>query len=357
MLKGVLEASERSIQALIVSDGLKPRLGKWKGDVILDDYISRFHLSAKGISSCATKFTLLASAETDANALLSLEEEMAKFVESLASSFVDACDVGVSTPLFELMFHSTQEVFDRLKDLIKILNENKESPSGGDDKANRTAPVATGMVWKACEDVEKVPKTNKAAYRRIMMQTVKTLNETVIEFSEYVEEGQRALDGEEEDDSDGDCDYEINDMDLDDDEDDAQDRPYNATELVVAKRCRDLLTLMLKISKYGLKVASEMNDIASFGNEPLGMEWIGSFSQSMKAAKDTGVALGSELFPPFDLSKLEATYVICTTTAGLLASTCIDTATQQGYVSDEINALQEAVALLASTEMKWESVE
>jgi hypothetical protein len=29
---------------------------------------------------------------------------------------------------------------------------------------------ATGVVWKSAEDIEKLPKTNKAAYRRDMMQ-------------------------------------------------------------------------------------------------------------------------------------------------------------------------------------------
>ena len=30
-------------------------------------------------------------------------------------------------------------------------------------------PPATGVVWEACETVPKLPKTNKAAYRRKML--------------------------------------------------------------------------------------------------------------------------------------------------------------------------------------------
>ena len=68
----------------------------------------------------------------------------------------------IGPALQKVVAKCTSSVLLRVKELIIFLERESGSASN--------APSMTGMVWNACEELQKVPVSNKAAYRREILE-------------------------------------------------------------------------------------------------------------------------------------------------------------------------------------------
>lgn len=167
---------------------------------------------------------------------------------------------------------------------------------------------AAGMVLQLSEDLQKIPITNKVAYRRCIMEKCITVKETIEEFQGYLAEREAHLNGEvtaaetqEEDDED------------DDEEDDNDERDYSAEEADSVRRCLLLMTCGQDMLKAALQAITAVGDgvLANDADQFLIEEaycWIAQLTQAVHLIEVDCNDLGAELYPPVDIDiQLSAT--------------------------------------------------
>lgn len=157
-------------------------------------------------------------------------------------------------------------------------------------------PPATGMVWKVNEDLQKLPLSNKAAYRRALMEMLSLLKDTVKEFTSYVEEAERLYDGEE---------------DVEDDASrDSDDKPYTAEEAATARDCLLLMQCAMDTIKLCLSTSTTLLDKipVTDADAVYGWEWMARLHRQCQSVQDVVTELGAELFVPFDATAIHSKY-------------------------------------------------
>jgi len=142
--------------------------------------------AAGSIHSSATKFGLLAKTSAKAIEIQSLCDEIVDFCDKLTSSFRIAIANGSAEPLSRLLHIKVKAVLHAVCDLVRAAQA-----LGARGGAGTLAPAA-GVVWAACDDLQKVPKNNRDAYRFAFMGWSLEIKSTVDEFQELVQASKEA---------------------------------------------------------------------------------------------------------------------------------------------------------------------
>ena len=222
---------------------------------------------------------------------------------------------------------------------------------------------ATGMVWKLCEELQNLPMTNKAAYRRVFLDKIVVLKDTIREFGEYIEEAKAAAALATEAPNAGGVVVSVDDE--DDGEDDDEDECYTPEQTAVAEGCMLLVGATMNAIKIGLGAMTlvadswcpaagastaagyvaggsevgdvktvPVNELASVFATTLSMSeppalhlvdqsskgrdaedrkmvcgrWVSNLTSHVGGLESAVIDLGAELYPPFDAAIITANY-------------------------------------------------
>lgn len=160
---------------------------------------------AQLIHGTATKFTLIS--RLDLTEGVSLGQDLLKGCQHVSTSAMIVCGTnktesrttggGSSLSLQKSYQHHCRAI---VLSCLQLLDTILLPPNAN----AMQAPPRTGAVWSACDKIQQVPKSNRAAMRRDMLIWMKECNETIEEFQEALQENpqQQQEEGADHDDDD-----------------------------------------------------------------------------------------------------------------------------------------------------------
>lgn len=238
-----------------------------------------------------TKFSLvLGSAPAAADSVKSISAELRAAGDSLVVALGVLVDpgarAGAGRPLMELYCQQVRRVLRALEDLVRHAADKCLLPSSSGSGSSDLAPK-TGVVWAACEQLGKLPRSNKVAFRRAILQHQAAVRDTLREFGEMLPEEGNGEGGEEEE-------YE--------DEDDifgGGSGPLGAWEKENVARCLVALGHCGEMMKAALGAVDESAAVAaSAGAEAEVMDGVVRVEESCEALTAAVVNAADALYPP-----------------------------------------------------------
>lgn len=165
-----------------------------------------------------------------------------------------------------------------------------------------------GMVLQLSEDLQKMPITNKIAFRRLIMEKCLAVKETVTEFQGYLDERE------------ANCSFKDINIELadepenggDDDENDEGDeedeRDYTEEEAKVVQKCVQVMMIAQELMKLSLSVVTSIGDAVLTGTDtsvyPACFGHLARIIQAVEVIETDITELGIELYPPVEIIDL-----------------------------------------------------
>ena len=149
---------------------VSPRLkGSCRKDPLVEKYVQDIKQVAEVVSACSTKLTLVRKA-TPNDGISNFVEICSEFTGGLGhlvDKFVaveaqdDNDNIDISKPLFKIVAQAIKGLILQGNELVLKLG-----------KAAIVDDVApeTGKVWRGCENIGKLPVSNRVAYRREIIE-------------------------------------------------------------------------------------------------------------------------------------------------------------------------------------------
>jgi len=231
--------------------------------------------AAGSLSKNATKVALVfGDGKATATEASSICSETLGQCEELETARYVAASSGAGAPLKELVDASTRQILMAMKTLATALHSKK---SDGSSEA--------GVVWEVAEIALKLPKSNRAAYRRKFLTWSAELKDSLDEFKDMLK---------------GDDDDEENTVNDFDDFDDADFSKYATTEdETAAKQCLGLLEAIGMTYRRSLLALDDRGKKGDF-------KAIADLYTIVKRLKASATAAAEELYPPLDKNDLIA---------------------------------------------------
>ena len=222
----------------------------------------------------------------------------AESIARLTATILTECSLGI--PLRDKLYSTVKCCLHQMGTFLSKISE----------KDSAAIKVCTGMLWKACEDIGRLPESNKIAYRRQMFLGVAASKETCTEFQEYVAEAEKKLGigsglGNESDEDEDD--FDDDDYDEDDDEF-GKGEAYKQSELPTVQTCVKLMEFSVNMMKQTVAVLTEEAEKEEFGSSKSGQEWVAQCFAIFSGLQSLVVDLGSNLFPPLENGVLRQAY-------------------------------------------------
>jgi hypothetical protein len=277
-------------------------LGPWMNDTILTHNLENLKKCAERVSHSCTKFSILIlnTTSTDTHVLQSFLDEFDSHVTSFMEFYVAISNNPISWPLFNSITVQVRNQIGHIYDLFECAIFKK----------NDALPSTTGMIWKINEDMQKLPMSNKLAYRRYIMELINRIKETIKEFTEYVDEADEIHQAEAvtieslQSRRNRDHDEERLDEDEEDiDSKDSDDQPYTVGEAAVCKECIALMNCIMQALKTTLIISTKTLDaipIEDFITIKYSEIWIAKLTTTCLKMRSKLMDLCAELFRPFD---------------------------------------------------------
>mmetsp|Transcript_1256 Transcript_1256/g.4233 ORF Transcript_1256/g.4233 Transcript_1256/m.4233 type:complete len:340 (+) Transcript_1256:1226-2245(+) len=252
--------------------------------------------AAGSISKNATKLGLVyADGTPTAEEASSICEETLALCAQLATARVVVVQTttGAGGPLRELVDASTRQILTAVESLGRALHGKKSK-----------GLAEAGIVWQVCEDAAKVPKSNRAAYRRKFMTFAAELKDSIDEFNHTL--AAAAGDDDDDDAQPG----------FDDDDDDLTvgASSYAPDEAPAAKRCLALLEAVGLAYRAALLALDDLGTHARF-------EAIAVLYTRVGALAKAATATAEELYPPLDKADLLSAVDVLSAAFAVLAAT------------------------------------
>ena len=275
----------------------------WAASATLTERTKTLIAAATAASNCATKMAIVLKNKAgagDPTASASICEEMGHACEHMATCLTMAVEAGSGSPLrFELC-----RVIHMVLIAVIEVTETVERKGPASPDVNR----ATGVVWSSCEGVAGVPKSNKIAYRRVLMKASVEAKDTIDEFTELVAESKEGDgDGEEgEGGLGGGVGAASGGGGLDDPLDDGfgedDDEKYvGAGEIAAAETCVNTFKLLRATYKLALDGMSKVGDSENKeAPDPDEMAWIARLCHLCEEASSAATDLGAAMYPSLD---------------------------------------------------------
>lgn len=278
------------------------KLPLWKEDEELQRRLTQMKQASEILSHNCNKMNLLAKDRND-DIIQSIADEVIKHVGVFTATYFGVIGDGmVAYPLFLLISESALCLLSNVRELVNVFSSGDLQP----------AATTTGVILKMSVDIQRLPVSNKAAYRRSIMGNVMSMNDTVREFVEYVETYTRRQAqvgvGENDDDQikekDGDSE---NGSEMYDD-DDYDGGSYDEEEVPVVKRSIVLMEVAVQITKLALGAMTHVADTLPSHDENARnlWLWINALKHQCASIETNVINLGSELYSPIDTSNVEA---------------------------------------------------
>ncbi|ETV95007.1 hypothetical protein H310_11332 [Aphanomyces invadans] len=279
-VQGLLD-DMRSIEAKNQQHGFKATFWQQNSDFSL----GRDVLIAAGgsISHAVTKFSLVLGKEKVTPDSYSVCPTLFQPCEQLLSALKVAVFAGAGYALTKELCSGVHGIFANVLDLSKRLEA----------KDLTRVPELTGRIWDGCAALETLSKSNLIATKRVMLQSVSVLNDTVQELSGDLQAATEALINEQTTDND----HGARDVELEDDLDFDMDGVLSEHEVHQFKLCVEMLQMAAAIAKKGVLALNSVAD----GQDGC-MQWGATFPSLYDALYDAVVDMGADLSPPFEAS-------------------------------------------------------
>ena len=230
----------------------------WIKDRELQGRLTALQEAGDALSKATTRLTLVVSKDPSEGAVASIVEEMVGLVHAFVGRYLHVVECSVGDPLHQTVTVTVRGELRQLVDLVALLS---------DDVPGNSRNSRTGMVWKASDALKTLPLSNKAAYRRFVLERMVAVKDTAAEFEGYLAvvksdlaRSVRALTLSEGDDEDDD---EIDDVDVDGEEDDDDDldvADYKDADVPLLEESVATIALSLDMLKAGLAVMTSVGD-------------------------------------------------------------------------------------------------
>jgi hypothetical protein len=294
--------------------------GQWQKCPKLEESIQAFKNHSDALSGSCTKLSLVDLTSMPAEGLQSLFDEILQISQGLITAVMVLFGMKLSRPLFDDIHKLAKAELTQVHGLVVSIH------SGRFD----TCMAAIGQVWEMNEAIQKLPLTNKVAYKRALMGILSVVKDTHREFQEArdesVELNKRKAVGDNENDEGGgdDDDDEEGNMDenwgvmMDDDEDGCfspEEMPYVNAALslmektfTVIKVTMDVMTLLSEQPS-----ASSSSSVFSMDDSSLLQDvqvWVATVFTIDTQFSTFVTDLGMELYAPLSLTSLREQYDI-----------------------------------------------
>ena len=244
----------RSRQQQLVNPAVPPAAAPsngipWIKDRDLQGRLTVLQEAGAALSTATTRLTLVVSKDPSESAVASIVAEMVGLVEGFVGRYLEVIACRLGDPLHQTVTFTVRSELRQLMDLVTLLS---------DDTPGNARNSRTGMVWKASDALKTLPLSNKAAYRRFVMERMVAVKDTVSEFDGYLavvkEDLARpmhalALDADAEEDEDEDEEEELDDG-----------AEYTDADVPLLEESVAALSLSLDMLKAGLAVMTSVGD-------------------------------------------------------------------------------------------------
>ena len=227
----------------------------WRQDTNLQSYLSDLKSHSHSIAQSCIKVGILATDPTVD--LVPIYIEISHHTTNLQSVYLQLLDQSLSQCLFEWVSGSVRELFIQVKALVEHIKNNSSGIS-----------YTAGLISRIHdESIQKLPLSNKVAFRRYIMLCCGVVKETIAEFRTYIDKSQKRIE-----DASLSLEAETHDVvDADDDGDDEEEEEsceYSSEkEIAVASVCVDLMTVSQETLKLSLETITTVSDAVYSGLE------------------------------------------------------------------------------------------
>ncbi len=283
-----------TVHALINLQRTKENCGKWGIDSLIGSYTNFLNKFSSTMDKEVYKLNVFSkmiykkveTKDDTIKALNVLKKECFNTINTLIENYISVLP-RMSEPLLEPHYHELTQLLKAFS--FHFLDNDINLACTGDDIAgiDKKIDIIMGSILDHAKNLTILPRTNKVACRRRMMQGIKELNDTVKEFTGYVEEADSVNSG----------------IPLEYDSDrDEDDLPYTVDEAATAKSCIFLWQLSDRVMKEVLRVMSDYaasNDNHSSNHKNVQqviVKVVDCFGKMRVNVTD----LAAELFSPFE---------------------------------------------------------
>ncbi|CAK4079618.1 unnamed protein product [Aphanomyces euteiches] len=231
--------------------------------------------AAGSISNQVTKFSLVMGKEEVPKEALSVCQALYEPCQQLMSALKVSVLAGAGYALTKELSQSTHRI---LVNILELSNRMQH-------KDFARVPEFTGRIWDACTLMDSISKSNLIATKRLMLQTVSVLNDTVQELEQALAESTAESEATEVD------------VELQDDLDFDMDASLTPQEVQQLTLSIDVLKMTQAIAKKGVLA---LNSTASADGQDGFVQWGGAFPVVYDAIQTAVVDMGADLTPPFE---------------------------------------------------------
>jgi hypothetical protein len=283
-----------NVQTVVMRRGQGHGQGsRWRNDEALQQALNNVKAGSQALAMSCSKLALLLPKAPAPEVLGSLLEELVANTDAIMVVYLQFVDCSVSKPLFDMVSSLVRSQLGRSKEFMDLAAS--ASPDFGE------ISNSAGVIFKLYDQVQTLPMTNKAAYRRYLMERLAILNDTISEFTRYVavarEEGGSAPLRQQ----------------GDDDEDEEDDEPYTVEEVVTVEAClrsMECSTQMLKLALAAMTHVADLITPSTSSSSVADSEreacdaWVAEIYGLARRTEDNVTDLGAELYAPFDMQNI-----------------------------------------------------
>ncbi len=133
---------------------------------------------ADTMENSSTKFSVSMDCGMSNEMIVSLCNSTAKPAEQLTTSCIVAARCNCSLTL-------RSEIYDKITTALNAMLLLVNTASKGEIN---NLPVVTGQVWEACKNLRKLPASNKACIKRVVLLNYRNVNDVCKEVNEIIKE-------------------------------------------------------------------------------------------------------------------------------------------------------------------------
>jgi len=297
----------------------------WRADNIMQNRLNEFKKVSILLSQSCTKLAILIVKKLSNEIIDSLLVEIKKYIELLNLGYYELQHCLICDPLFDLIKLETISILVQIKEFINYI-----SSGNLDNNIN----ISAGMILERSDSIQKVPMSNKAAYRRSILEYISVTKDTVQEFETYIQSSIEQINNKKI--TNNDNNNEDNNEDNNENDDDFnfdEDVEYNSTEIIIVNKCILLIKSSLDCMKVALSLMTcvadnitnsksqkevaaniisdsiTLNDLDKPLSEIQCDEWIGKIHQACKIMDSCALSLGGELYPPIEDEDINEKYI------------------------------------------------
>lgn len=316
MLVAFIQSTDAMKTAVDTTPEAALMTGQWQKCPVLEEKIVALKTRSDALSGSCTKLSMVDLPSMPAEGLQSLFDEILQIAHGLISTVMALFGMKLSRPLFDDIHKLIKAELTQVHGLVVSIHTGKFD----------TCMASIGQVWEMNEAVQKLPLTNKVAYKRALMGVLSVVKDTHREFKEARDESEELNKSKasvnEEDEEENKSDINVMDENwgvmMDDDDEDGGFTPEEMPYVDVALSIMEKTFTFIKVTMDVMSLLSEQStptssmtvfdlEISSHLDVP---KWVATVYNLDKQFSTFVTDLGMELYTPLSLTTLKAQYDI-----------------------------------------------